>query len=226
MIRQERFTPEREPARILIVDDHPVLRDGLAQLINRQPGLKVCGVAESAGQALGLIQSLTPDLAIVDISLRDSDGIELMKELRSRFPQLWVLALSIHDETFFAERALRAGARGYVMKQEPTDKIMKAIRSVLNGEIYVSEKISTRMLHQVVNGSRDTCSSPLERLSDRELQVFRLIGRGYGTREIAQELRLSVKTIETYRAHIMEKLELRGASELVKCAVQSTRSVV
>ena len=208
---------------IFIVDDHPIVRQGLALLINREPDLTVCGDAEEAGSALRLIEELQPDLIVVDISLNGPDGLDLLKNIRTRFPNLPVLILSMLDELLYAERSLRAGANGYIMKQEATDRVLVAIRCILGGEIYVSDRMADRMLHRFVGGAQQVEQrSPISDLSDRELEVFRLIGDGHGTRQIAQELHLSVKTVESYQAHIKEKLSLKNARELVQRAIQWT----
>src|SRR5580698_2393533 len=192
---------------IFIVDDHPIVRQGLALLINRESDLAVCGDAEEANSARPRIEDLKPDLVIVDISLNGPDGLELLKSIRARDPNLPVLILSMLDELLYAERALRAGANGYIMKQQATEQVLVAIRRILGGEIYVSERMSNKMLHLFVGGSPAAHqSSPVADLTDRELEVFRLIGEGHGTRQIADELHLSIKTVESYQAHIKEKL--------------------
>jgi DNA-binding NarL/FixJ family response regulator len=206
--------------RILLVDDHPIVRQGLAELIDHQKDLMVCGTAEEVHQALDQIAALGPDLVVVDISLKSSNGIELLKDIKVRHPKLPVLMLSMHDETLYAVRALRAGASGYIMKQEATDNVLTAIRQVLAGEIYLSERMEKKMMQQLVGGRSARTGSPLEDLSDRELEVFNLIGQGHGTRQIAEELHLSIKTIESHRAHIKEKLKLKNATELVQHAIQ------
>src|SRR3984957_12328068 len=184
--------------KVLLVDDHPIVREGMALLINREPHLTVCAGAEESNAALDAIESLRPDLAIVDISLPGRDGLELLKMIRARDPQLPVLILSMHGETIYAERALRAGANGYIMKQEATDKVLVAIRRILNSEVYVSEQVASRMLRQMTGAHDSDRRSPLDGLSDRELEVFRRMGEGQSTRQIAEELHLSVKTIETH----------------------------
>lgn len=209
-----------EKSRILVVDDHPIVRQGLAMMINREPDLMVCGEAEEATTALQAISSQKPDLLIIDISLTGPDGLELLKNIRARNCALPVLILSMHDEAIYAERALRAGANGYIMKQEATEMVLVAVRRILNHEIYVSEKVANKMLRQYVTGSPSAAESPVAGLSDRELEVFRLIGEGHTTRQIAEELHLSVKTVESYQAHIKEKLSLRNARELVQLAIQ------
>ena len=210
---------QSEKRGVLIVDDHPIVRQGLAQLIDQELDLHVCGQAEDAHQAIQNIRTLNPDMVVVDISLKDTSGIELIKDIKVRYPNLPVLTLSMHDEAIYAERALRAGARGYIMKQEATEKVVIAIRRVLAGEVYVSDGMAAKMVSKLVAGPAKTSGSPVDRLSDRELEVFRLIGVGYGTREMAEKLRLSVKTIETYRAHIKEKLDLLDANELLRTAI-------
>ncbi len=207
--------------RVLVVDDHPIVREGMALLINREPDLAVCADAEESNAALEAIDSLRPDLAIVDISLPGRDGLELLKMIRAKDPQMPVLILSMHGETTYAERALRAGANGYIMKQEATDKVLVAIRRILNREIYVSEEIANRMLRHFVGAHESDGRSPLDGLSDRELEVFRRMGEGQSTRQIAEELHLSVKTIETHQARLKEKLSLRTSRELVQYAIES-----
>lgn len=205
--------------KIFIVDDHPIVRKGLSQLIDQEADLVTCGEASDAQSALQILMKLKPDLAIVDISLQGMDGIELTKNIRARYGNLPVLIISMHDESLYAERALRAGARGYIMKQEATEKMMEAIRRVIRGDLYISEKVSAGIVKKFVDGKSKRSSSPEELLSDRELEVFRLVGQGFGTRQIAEELRVSVKTVETYRANIKEKLNLKNARELIKHAV-------
>jgi len=206
--------------RVLVVDDHPIVRQGLALLINRESDLLVCGEAEEAMGAMHVLASAKPDVLIVDISLNGPDGIDILKNIRTTHPNLPVLILSMHDESIYAERALRAGANGYIMKQEATEKVLVALRRILNGEIYVSERISNQILKQYITGSRTVRNSSIGDLSDRELEVFRLIGEGHGTRQIAEELHVSVKTVESYQAHIKEKLSLRNARELMQRAFQ------
>jgi DNA-binding NarL/FixJ family response regulator len=206
--------------RVFIVDDHPIVRQGLALLIDREPDLAVCGDAEEAGSALDRIEGFKPDIVLLDISLGGRDGLDVLKTIRLRDARLPVLILSMLDESLYAERALRAGANGYIMKQEATEKVLVAIRRILGGEIYVSERLSNIMLHQFVGGSRTPNDSPVAGLTDRELEVFRLIGEGHATRQIAEELHISVKTVESYQAHIKDKLSLKNARELVQRAIQ------
>jgi DNA-binding NarL/FixJ family response regulator len=207
-------------SRILVVDDHPIVRQGLALLINQEADLVVCGEAEEATGAMHVLASSRPDILIVDISLNGPDGIDLLKNIRSVHPTLPVLILSMHDESIYAERALRAGANGYIMKQEATEKVLVALRRILGGEIYVSDRIANKMLKHYITGSGTPRNSSIADLSDRELEVFRLIGEGHGTRQIAEELHISIKTVESYQAHIKEKLSLRSARELMQHAIQ------
>jgi DNA-binding NarL/FixJ family response regulator len=204
--------------RILLVDDHAVVRYGIAQLINRQADLVVCGEEENASNALSAIGKLKPDLVIADISLKDSSGLELMRNIKAQYSGLPVLVVSAHDESIYAEIAFRAGALGYLMKQEALDKIISAIRRVLSGNIYVSEALAAKMLQQQIRGKTDIQESPVKGLSDRELEVFQLIGQWKKTSEIAQELHLSVKTIEYYREQIKRKLNLKNSAELTQHA--------
>lgn len=210
---------DRKPRRVLIVDDHPIVRNGLGQLIGQEDDLTVCGEASDAIEALECARALKPDLVLVDISLGGSNGIELTKTMRERCPDVAVLVLSMHDESLYAERALRAGAKGYVMKQEAAETVLKAIRKVLQGGLYVSESVAARLLQEFVEGSSEPSRGGVEALSDRELEVFELIGGGIATRDIATKLRLSVKTIETHRAHIKQKLNLKSGTELLHHAV-------
>jgi DNA-binding NarL/FixJ family response regulator len=213
-----------EPAagrkKILVVDDHPIMRAGLRQVIAEENDLVLCGEAEDIPGALKAIEKLQPDLAVVDISLRDGSGMDLVKDIRIRWPDLKVLVLSMHDEVFYAERVLRAGARGYVTKAEAPTKVIEGIRQVLAGGVYISEKIASKMICSLVGGSGDSRTFPIDRLSDRELQVLELIGKGMQTRDIADSLHLSVKTVEAHREHIKAKLNLEGAAELAKYAIQ------
>lgn len=211
---------ETKRKRIVLVDDHPIVRDGLAQLINRSGDLVVCAEAGDAAGALQAFEEQLPDLAIVDISLKGVDGLELIKLARSRWPELRILALSMHSEELYAERVLRAGARGYIMKQEARDGVLTAIRQVLSGDIYLSPALRAHLLRYVIAGQNKQGRLPMDTLSDRELAVLERIGRGHGTREISEELKLSVKTIESYRDHIKRKLNLHGATQLVRYAVQ------
>ncbi len=213
----------RQPAgvpKILIVDDHPIVRQGLAALINQQKDMAVCGQAADGREALEQIGRLEPDLVTIDLTLGDSGGLELIKDIKSRYPNLPMLVISIHDESLYAERVLRAGAKGYIMKQEATEKVTEAIGKVLAGQVYISECMSDRMVRSFLGGTAKNQVPAVSALSDRELEVFRLIGQGYGTRKIAEMLHLSIKTIETYRAHIKFKLDLDNAAHLLQYAVQ------
>jgi DNA-binding NarL/FixJ family response regulator len=205
---------------VLVVDDHPLMRQGLALLINQQQDMQVCGEAEEAQAAMQAIGRQRPDIMILDISLNGPDGLELLKNIRAFDPDLPVLILSMHDEAIYAERALRARANGYIMKQEATEKVLVAVRRILNGEIYLSDRMSNKMLQQFIGGVPSMLQSRIASLSDRELEVFRLIGEGRATREIAEKLHLSVKTVETYQAHIKEKLSLHSRRELIQHAIQ------
>ena len=206
--------------KVFIVEDHPIMRQGLAQLIEQEDDLAVCGEAEDIPGALKAIAETQPDLAIVDISLKGGSGIELIKDIAVRWPKLAVLVLSMHDESFYAERVLRAGARGYVTKAEASARVIEGIRRVLDGDVYVSERMSAKLLRKLVGAGEELDVSPVERLSDREFEVFELIGRGLKSREIAERLHLSVKTVEAHREHIKRKLDLGSATELLKYAVQ------
>jgi DNA-binding NarL/FixJ family response regulator len=218
-MNKTRLSPATPKCRVFLVDDHPIVRQGLALFIDREPDLMVCGEADSANSALQAIRDSMPDFVVLDISLDGPDGLELLKMLRTKYPNLPVLILSMHDESTYAERALRAGANGYIMKQEATDKVLTAIRHILGGDVYLSDQLTKRMLQQFVHGSISP-RDPLAKLSDRELEVYRLIGAGHGTRQIADELHVSTKTVESYQAHIKEKLSLRNARELVQNAIQ------
>jgi len=206
--------------KVLVVDDHPIVREGLAQMINREPDLSVCGDAEDMRGAVQLLDTLRPDILILDISLKGPDGLDLVKHIRARDPELPVLILSMHDESIYAERALRAGANGYIMKQEATDNVLVALRRILSHEVYLSSRVTNKMLHQFVGGRTVEAGKPsLDDLSDRELEVLRLIGAGRGTLQIAEELHLSIKTVESYQAHLKEKLLLKNSRELVQYAI-------
>ena len=204
--------------RILVVDDHPLLRRGVAALIRTEPDLDVCAEAATAAAALDAIREHSPDLVIVDITLEGPDGLGLIKEMKARYPEIPALVLSMHDEAVYAERALRAGARGYVTKQQLDDTLLAAIRRVLNGEMYMSEKVRSRFAEKFLGGAASENDSPLAALTDHELEVFRLIGQGQSTRQIAHHLHRSVKTIESYREHIKQKLTLGSGAELVRRA--------
>ena len=212
----------KSKVRVLLVDDHPVLRKGLAQLINQDPRLAVCGEAEDAPQAIKAIETLLPDLVIMDISLKLGNGIELLKTVKPHFPDLPVLVLSMHDEALYAERLLRAGAMGYIMKDDPAEQVLLAIWQVLAGEIFLSNRMKNRMMLQFAGRNGKAPSSTLEQLTDRELEVFRLIGGGRTTRQIADHLHLSMHTVQAYREFIKAKLKLPNSTQLVQHAVQWT----
>jgi len=205
--------------RIFLVDDHPITRQGVAALINQERNLTVCGEADSAPKALEAITKTKPDLAIVDISLKTTSGIELIKNLKALDSKLPVLVMSMHDESLYAERALRAGAQGYIMKQEASEKVLVAIQRVLEGELYLSDSMKEKMLHRMVNSKKEEAGFSIDRLSDREMEVFQLIGNGFSTRQIASQLNLSVKTIDSYREHLKLKLSLEKGADLVRYAI-------
>jgi DNA-binding NarL/FixJ family response regulator len=202
--------------RVLIVDDHPIVRQGLTQLIGQEGDLEVCGEADDVTSAFAAIERLAPDIAIVDLMLRGSTGIELIKELKAHHPDLRILVISMHDEAVYAERALRAGAHGYIMKEVATHEVLTALRTVLAGDVYVSKEMISRILRRMVGGGP---SDGIDRLTDRELEVFQWIGRGLSVIEIGEKLKVSPKTVETYRAHIKEKLGLANANDVLRVAV-------
>ena len=214
----------KQRTRILLVDDHPMVRERLAEIINREPDLTVCGEAEDRHEALVAVPAKRPNLVIIDLTLKNSDGLELIKDIRSRWPKLRMLVVSMHDESLYAERAIRAGALGYITKQEATRNIMVAIRRVLEGTIYLNEKIASHIISRLTSHAGAVAATPAELLSDRELQVFDLTGRGLNTVEIADRLSIAVKTIETYRARVREKLKLKNASELLQSAISWTHN--
>lgn len=215
-------TVHTQPRRILLVDDHAIVREGLTQIINASEDLVVCGEAGDAQAALAALAQLKPDFVIADITLRGMDGLELIRQVGQRWPQVPVLVLSMHSEELYAERALRAGARGYIMKEEATPKILTAIRRILAGEVYVSAAMQAQLLRRVVGRTTALARGPIESLSDRELEVFRLIGSGSSTREIAEQLHLSVKTVESYREHIKKKLKITSGAQLMRHALHWT----
>jgi DNA-binding NarL/FixJ family response regulator len=212
-----------EKNRILIVDDHPLFREGLQQLIDRDPELAVCGEAATMVEALQVIPKLKPDLVLVDISLGGASGIELIKAIKNDFEDLPVLVVSMHDESLYAERAMRAGAMGYVMKHEPSKTVKAAIHKVLQGEIYLSERMSSSVISKFMRGQPDRVASPVETLSDRELEVFRMLGQGKGTRQISRDLNVTVATVNSFRNRIKEKLGLKTSTEVMLHAIQWCR---
>ena len=212
--------PERK-SRIFIEDDHPIVRQGLMQMISSEPDMEICGESEDAYHALKEISQTRPDMTLLDLSLKETGGLELLKELRAQDAESRVLILSMHDESLYAERALRAGARGYVMKQEAPQVLLSAIRKVLKGEVYVSEKMSEVLLQRMVGNRKPGGMLPMDRLTDREMEVFRMIGAGQTIKEIAGKLFLSVKTIEAHREHIKDKLGFKTSAELLRFAVRN-----
>ena len=217
--------PAVKPKRkVFLVDDHPLVREWLTNLINQQPDLAVCGETESAPRALQAIAAAQPDVAIVDISLTDSSGIELIKSLKLSHPEVAVLVLSMHDESLYAERALRAGAKGYIMKRETTRKVIEGIRQILDGKVFVSDSVKEALALRLVENKTQTPLSPVEQLSDRELEVFEMLGQGLGTRQIADALRVSIKTVQAYCARAKEKLNVRSATELLREAIRWNES--
>lgn len=207
-------------AKIFLVDDHPLVREWLTNLIHQQPDLSVCGEAETAPEALEAIPKLKPEVAIVDISLKSGSGIELIKNLKTMQPRVAVIVLSMHDEDLYAERALRAGARGYIMKRETAKKVIAAIRHVLEGKLYLSERLTAMFAEKFVDAGAVTVSPSVAQLSDRELEVFQLLGQGYETRQIAESLNISMKTVQAFCARIKEKLKLASATELLREAIR------
>jgi DNA-binding NarL/FixJ family response regulator len=215
--------PSVNPARkrrIFLVDDHPLVREGLANLINEQNDLVVCGEAEDSAEAMTGIAKTRPDIALVDISLKNESGLELAKNLGSQFPLVALIVLSMHDEALYAERALRAGARGYVMKRESTKSVLASIRRVLEGSVYVSERVVNSMARRFSSSPKTVENSPVERLSDRELEIFRLLGQGRTTAQIAEDLHLSLKTVQAYCARAKEKFGVSSLGELLRAAIR------
>lgn len=220
MPEEELHEPPRGKCTVLLVDDHPVLRRGLADLIESETGLEVCGGCSGASEALRLVESFNPDLVIVDLWLKEGTGFDLIEQLAARGASPRILVCSVHDELLFAERCLRAGASGYIQKEEATGKLVQAIRQVMEGRVYFSEHVSERIMSQLVNSAASAGEASITELSNRELQVFELIGHGYSTKDIAGQLHLSRKTVETYREKIKGKLNIASGSQLVQRAVQ------
>jgi DNA-binding NarL/FixJ family response regulator len=221
------MTPSSDPTkghaktvRIMLVDDHPIVRERLAEIINRESDLTVCAEAAERQEAIKAMETARPDFAIIDLALKNSSGLELIKDLHARWPRLLMLVVSMHDELLYAERVLRAGARGYITKQEATRNILQAIRRVLAGHVYLNEKTATTVIARLTSKPQDDSASLTDRLTDRELQVFELTGNGLNTRDIAEQLGIDVKTVETYRVRIKEKLNLTGSSELLQLAIR------
>lgn len=215
---------DKEKKKVFLVDDHPIVRDGLKTLIERRERFFVCGQAEDAKGGLRGVKESHPDVVITDITLKESDGLELTKDLKVRYPDLPVIVLSIHEESTYCERALRAGAQGYLMKEVASEKVIDALDTVLKGELFISDTMAKRFLNKMVGGKTTEIQSPVETLSDRELEIFKLIGQGFKASQIAERLHLSVKTVETYRARIKEKLDLADAGELLQFAIKWARS--
>ncbi|UCH80494.1 MAG: response regulator transcription factor [Nitrospiraceae bacterium] len=220
-MKTQKYTTKTKKNRVFIVDDHCILREGLSHLINSEEDLMVCGETDNVSDALQAIEEAEPDIVIVDISLADGSGIRLTENLVYAHPGLCVLVLSMHDETEYAERCLKSGARGYIMKQESSRNVLSAIRKVLNGEIYVSDKLNVTLLHKFVNNKFESFDSSTKPLSNRELEVYQLLGQGLKKHKIAEQLNLSVKTIETYIEHIKIKLQLKGTHDVLMHAVKS-----
>jgi len=217
---QSAIQSRERPCRVVIVDDHPVVRLGLEQMLARVDDFEICGFADSAPEALGVIEDHCPDLVVVDISLKNGSGLDLVKQLAAKDPSLKILVSSMHDENLFAERALRAGAKGYINKETAIDSMVEALRKVRSGSIYLSQQMTDRLLQSLAHSDLREGRAPLEQLSDRELEVFELIGQGLTTRAVAEHLGLSVKTIETYRENIKNKLNLENNNELICRAAQ------
>src|SRR5947209_10654846 len=206
-------------SRIFLVDDHPLVREGLANLINQQDDLMVCGEAEDGAEALSRIGAARPDVALIDISLKNESGLELVKTLQAQFPEVALIVLSMHDEALYAERALHAGARGYVMKRETTKSVLTAIRRVVEGDIYISDRVVNSMARRM-SSRKTSAATPVERLSDRELEIFRLLGQGRTPSQIAEDLRLSLKTVQAYCARAKEKFGVNSLTELLRAAIR------
>lgn len=207
-------------SRVFVVDDHPLVREGLANLINAQEDLIICGEAEDSAQAITGMMKTAPDVALIDISLQNESGLELVKHLAAQFPKVALIVLSMHDETLYAERALRAGARGYVMKREATNNVLSSIHRVLEGGVFVSERVANRIAMKAAARRKAADRSPVERLSDRELEIFRLLGQGRTTSQIASDLNLSLKTVQAYCARAKEKFGVTSLTELLRAALR------
>lgn len=220
---QRSRTSKESVKRVVLIDDHPIMRHGLAQLVRAEAGLDVCGEAGSAREGLEVVGRLKPDLAIIDLTLPDKNGLELVKDIRALHPATQCLVLSMHDEAHYGERSLRAGARGYVMKEEAADHLINAIQKVLGGGLYVSETLNARMLEQVTGSSRNRTTG-MDSLTDRELEILELVGKGVATKNIAAQLSISARTVEAHRAHIKEKLGITDGAALVRYAVQWVES--
>jgi DNA-binding NarL/FixJ family response regulator len=215
---------QSEPKRLLLIDDHPIMRYGLAQLVAEESGLEICGQAGSAKEGLTAVERLNPDLAVIDLTLPDRNGLELLKDIRALHPGLHCLVLSMHDESLYAERVLRAGARGYLMKEVAAEQFIHAVQKVLSGGIYVSEAMASKMLELAIGNRSRATTTGMEQLTDRELEVLELIGTGRATKIIAEQMGISTRTVEAHRAHIKDKLGLTDGAELVRYAVQWVES--
>jgi len=209
--------------KVLLVDDHPIMRKGLTELIGRESDLAVCGEAEDVHDALKAVESLAPDIVVVDLTLKNSNGIDLIKDIRIRWPKLPVLVLSMHENAVYAEHALRAGAQGYLTKQQAPGKVVEGLRKILDGDIYISERMAAKMLSGFVSGKASAKGFTVDRLSEREFEIFQMIAKGLQTREIAERLHISIKTVEAHREHIKAKLNLDTAAELLKYAIHWTQ---
>ena len=220
MTSQNVHPPEAGKKRVMIVDDHPLIRQGINTLLANEDDLEVCAEAESAAGALAAMERTRPDAAIVDLTLKESSGLELLKDARIRYPDVLVLVVSMRDEGLYAERVLRAGARGYVTKEEGPEKVLEGLRKILQGQIYISEKMASKVMSKIVEGANQHGGSPMDLLTDRELAVFELIGNGLPTREVAKKLQVSPKTVDSHKAHIKDKLKLDSGTELLKQAIQ------
>lgn len=210
---------------VFIVDDHPLVRQGLTTVIDQQNDLAVCGDAEDVAQALSSIENCKSDIVIVDISLQKSNGMRLIEELKHRWPDILALVFSMHDESIYAERCLKAGAKGYIMKKEPPEKVVSALRTIINGDIYISADLGKRLLHKFVGNRLEVFNSPIESLSNRELEIYQLFGQGLRPRETADKLNLSVKTIETYIEHLKKKMDLKSFHEIIVHAVRNNMRI-
>ncbi len=220
MITQNKAPEKVGVTKVLLVDDHPIVRQGIKMVLEQEPDFSICGEASSASEALQVLMGAKPDVAIVDLTLKESSGLELIKDIKIRQPKLLVLVLSIRDESFYAERALRAGARGYITKEEGTEKVVEGLRKILSGELYLSERISSKMIRKLVDSKTSENESLIHNLTDRELEILELIGAGLTTREVSERLHISIKTVNSHREHIKDKLKLDNSTELLKHAIQ------
>ena len=220
MTSRKKHPRKTDKKRVMIVDDHPLIRQGINMLLANEDDLEVCAEAETAAGALAVMKKTKPDVAIVDLTLKESSGLELLKDIRIQYPDVLVLVVSMRDEGLYAERVLRVGARGYVTKEEGPEKILEGLRKILQGQIYISEKMASKVMSKIVEGASQSGGSPMNLLTDRELEVFELIGNGLPTREVAKKLHISPKTVDSHREHIKDKLKLDSGTELLKQAIQ------